>query len=299
MLKKILQRGLAAIGVSLLLGAGPAAAKAPPPAHPALWAVADADTTVYLFGTIRLLPEKYRWRTPAFDQAVDGSQQLVVETIVDEKNPQKMMSALAGLAFSKGLPPIATRVPEAKRPALEAAIKKSGIPRPLFDQMDTWAAAFMLLGNQFKDLGLKGEEGVERVLRDNFASKGKPVGELESNVEQLGFFDKLPESAQRELLEGAIDQPANFSGEFGQMLAAWARGDVNAIARSFNRDLGASPELKEALIERRNANWSRWIEQRMAQPGAIMIAVGAGHLAGKDSVIDMLRKSGYHVRRVQ
>jgi len=299
MLKKILQRGLAAIGVSLLLGAGPAAAKAPPPAHPALWAVADADTTVYLFGTIHLLPEKYRWRTPAFDQAVDGSQQLVVETIVDEKNPQKMMSALAGLAFSKGLPPIATRVPEAKRPALEAAITKSGIPRPLFDQMDTWAAAFMLLGNQFKDLGLKGEEGVERVLRDNFASKGKPVGELESNVEQLGFFDKLPESAQRELLEGAIDQPANFSGEFGQMLGAWARGDVNAIARSFNRDLGASPELKEALIERRNANWSRWIEQRMAQPGAIMIAVGAGHLAGKDSVIDMLRKSGYHVRRVQ
>src|SRR4051812_29542140 len=125
MFKKILQRGLGAICVFLLLGAGPAAAKAPPPAHPALWAVADADTTVYLFGTIHLLPEKYRWRTPAFDQAVDGSQQLVVETIVDEKNPQKMMSALAGLAFSKGLPPIATRVPEAKRPALEAAIRKA------------------------------------------------------------------------------------------------------------------------------------------------------------------------------
>jgi uncharacterized protein YbaP (TraB family) len=57
--------------------------------------------------------------------------------------------------------------------------------------------------------------------------------------------------------------------------------------------------LKHALIEQRNANWSRWIEQRMSQPGAIMIAVGAGHLAGKDSVIDMLKKSGYQVRRLQ
>jgi uncharacterized protein YbaP (TraB family) len=157
----------------------------------------------------------------------------------------------------------------------------------------------VLLKDKFQELGLKGDEGVETILRDGFTARGKPIGELETNVEQLGFFDKLPESAQRELLEGAIDQPANFSGEFGQMLAAWARGDVNAIARSFNRDLGASPDLKEALIERRNANWSRWIEQRMAQPGAIMIAVGAGHLAGKDSVIDMLRKSGYRVRRVQ
>src|SRR3954465_12922215 len=299
MFKNVMRRVLGAFGLAAATTFTLAPQAAEAKGAPALWSVSDADTTVYLFGTIHLLPEKYRWRTPAFDQAVDGSQQLVVETIVDEKNPQKMMSALAGLAFSKGLPPIAPRVPEAKRPALEAAIKKSGIPRPLFDQMDTWAAAFMLLGNQFKDLGLKGEEGVERVLRDNFASKGKPVGELESNVEQLGFFDKLPESAQRELLEGAIDQPANFSGEFGQMLGAWARGDVNAIARSFNRDLGASPELKEALIERRNANWSRWIEQRRAQAGAIMIAVGGGHLAGKDSVIDMLRKSGYHVRRVQ
>jgi len=83
------------------------------------------------------------------------------------------------------------------------------------------------------------------------------------------------------------------------MLASWARGDVNAIARSFNRDLSGSPELKEALIKRRNANWSKWIEQRMAKPGAVLIAVGAGHLAGPDSVISLLQRDGYKVRRVQ
>jgi uncharacterized protein YbaP (TraB family) len=299
MLKSMLRRGFAALGMTLALVAGPAQARTPQGAHPALWAVADADTTVYLFGTIHLLPEKYQWRTPAFDRAVDGSQQLVVETIVDDKNPLKMMSALASLGLSKGLPPIAERVPPAKRPALEAAIAKSGIPRPAFESMETWMAAFLLLGNQFKDSGLKGEEGVEKVLRDSFASKGKPIGELESNVEQLGFFDKLPEPAQRELLLGAIDQPQSFNAEFRQMLGAWARGDVSAIARTFNRDLGNSPDLKQALIERRNENWSRWIEQRMGQPGAIMIADGAGHLAGTDSVIDMLRKGGYQVRRLQ
>jgi uncharacterized protein len=296
MMKKLLHRLFAPLAA--LLALSPAGA-ATPAARPALWAVSDADTTIYLFGTIHLLPENYAWRTPKIDQAVGGSQQLVVETIVDDKNPQKMMQALAGLAFSKGLPPVAERVPPAKRPALEAAIAKSGLPRPILDQMETWAVAFMLLGNQFKDMGLKGEEGVEKVLRDSFSTKGKPIAELETNAEQLGFFDKLPESAQRDLLEGAIDQPQNFKNEFAGMLGAWARGDVNGIARTFNRDLGSSPELKQALIEQRNANWSRWIEQRMTQPGAIMIAVGAGHLAGKDSVIDMLRRGGYQVRRLQ
>src|SRR4051812_1043629 len=192
MLKPFLRQAFAALGLSLLVAAVPVQARTAKAARPALWEVSDPDTTVYLFGTIHLLPEKYHWRTAALDQAVTGSQQLMVETIVDEKNPQKLMSALASLAFTKGLPPIAERVPPAKRPALEAAIKKSGIPHQAFDSMETWAAAFMLLGNQFKDMGLKGEEGVEKVLRDSFTSTGKPVGELESNVEQLGFFDTLP-----------------------------------------------------------------------------------------------------------
>jgi uncharacterized protein YbaP (TraB family) len=83
------------------------------------------------------------------------------------------------------------------------------------------------------------------------------------------------------------------------MLKAWSRGDVAGIARSFDKDMAASPELKQSLISQRNANWSKWIEQRMGQPGQVMIAVGAGHLAGKDSVIAMLQKQGYTVRRVQ
>ena len=284
---------------ALLAVAAPTAARAPQQAKPALWEVSDADTKVYLFGTIHLLPQNYRWRTPAFDQAVAGSQQLVVETIVDENNPHQMMAAMTSLAFSPDLPPIIERVPAAKRPALQAAIRKSGMTEPMFDKMETWAAAFMLLGNQFRAMGLKTGEGVETVLRNAFAKQGKTVGQLESNREQLSFFDALPEEAQRSLLEGAIEEPASLSKDFDRMIAAWARGDVNAIADTFNRELSSVPALREALLSRRNANWSRWVQQRMASPGSVLIAVGAGHLAGPDSVVDLLKRRGYKVRRVQ
>jgi uncharacterized protein YbaP (TraB family) len=302
MLKSLLRRVVAALGLSIFIGASAVPAATAPAthiAHPALWAVSDADTTVYLFGTIHLLPSDYKWRTPKFDQAVAGSQQLVVETIVDENNPQEMMAALASLAFSPGLPPLVDRVPPAKRPALEAAMKKSGLPVQAFDKMETWAAAFMLLGNQFREMGLKNGEGVETVLRNAFKSQGKSIGELETNKEQLSFFDKLPEQAQRALLEGAIEDNKAMGSDFSQMLTAWARGDVNAIAKSFNRDLSSSPELRQALLERRNANWSHWVEQRMASPGAVMVAVGAGHLAGNGSLVDLLKRQGYKVRRLQ
>ena len=83
------------------------------------------------------------------------------------------------------------------------------------------------------------------------------------------------------------------------MLDAWSRGNVAGIAHAFDHDMEASPALKASLIRQRNANWSKWIEQRLSQPGTVMLAVGAGHLAGKDSVIAMLQKDGYTVRRVQ
>jgi hypothetical protein len=299
MLKSLLRRVGAVLGLSLLVNGAPAQARTPQAGRPALWEVSDPDTTIYLFGTIHLLPENFQWRTKKFNEAVAGSQQLVVETIVDDKNPAKLMSAMASLGFAGGLPPLSQRVPPAKRAALSAAIKKIGLPPQALDRMKTWAAALTLLSDKFRELGLKGGEGVEQVLRSDFSGVGKPIGELESNTEQLRFFDRLPEAAQRALLEGAIDDSKSMDAEFSNMLQAWARGDVQGIARSFDRDLSESPELRKSLIRQRNTNWSRWIEQRMAQPGAILIAVGAGHLAGKDSVLEMLKKDGYKVRRLQ
>lgn len=294
-----LGRGILAVAAAALVSAQAAPARPPAPARPALWAVSDPDTTIYLFGTIHLLPEGAQWRSTTFDKAVAGSDQLVVETMVDEKDPSKVMGALAQLAFSQNLPPLTERVSKDKRPALEAAIKRSGFPPQGLDRMESWAAAVMLMGGQFADLGLKVDKGVESTLRGEFEGRGKPVGELETNVEQFGFFDRLPESAQRTLLEGAIEQGPAFKQTFDSMMRAWAAGDVKRIAHAFNEDMAKSPELADHLIFQRNANWARWIENRLAQPGTILVAVGAGHLAGRKSVIDLLERQGFKVRRIQ
>jgi len=101
------------------------------------------------------------------------------------------------------------------------------------------------------------------------------------------------------LLEGAVESPQAMGKEFNQMLDAWAKGDVGGIATTFNQDLSDTPELMNALLKQRNANWKGWIERRLASPGTVLLAVGAGHLAGSDSVISMLNKDGYRVHRIQ
>src|SRR5690348_6489622 len=101
-LKHWMKRGLAALGIPLMLGSVPATAKAPESARPALWEVSDPDTKIYLFGTIHLLPDDLRWRSAKFDEAVANSQQLIVETIVDQQNLQSLQQAKFQLGFAKG-----------------------------------------------------------------------------------------------------------------------------------------------------------------------------------------------------
>lgn len=285
--------GLAAAAIGTSTAAEAKAAK------PAIWQVSDRDTSIYLFGTVHLLPPGTQWRTAKFEQAARQAGTLVVETIIDEKNPQAFAAELARLSIRPGLPPILDRVRPEKRAALQAVIAKSGIPQAALDRMETWAAAFALLQLQFKELGVSGTDGVEMTLRQAFAAAGKPIQQLETNSQQLGFFDGLPEAAQRELLEGAVESPAAAKRQFDAMLAAWMSGDVDAIGRTFNAELANSPELREALLLRRNANWAYWLHSRLGQPGTVFVAVGAGHLAGQDSVVEMLKKRGLRVRRVQ
>jgi uncharacterized protein len=298
-LMKRFGRRLAAFGAIAATACAFAPAVEAKPASPALWKVADADTTIYLFGTIHLLPPGTKWRSPTFDKAAAGSDTLVVETDIDESDPSATLGELFKLAISPGLPPLAERVAPEKRAALATAIQKSGVPAAAFDKMETWAAAFLLLAGQFKDLGLDSGSGVESVLKKQFVDGGKPIGQLETNAEQLGFFDTLSEGAQRDFLEGVLDDAAATKDEFGQMLRAWSKGDIAGVAKSFNADVGEAPELMDALIARRNANWAKWVKSRLDQPGTVMMAVGAGHLAGDKSVVKLLEKQGLKVTRIQ
>jgi hypothetical protein len=267
-------------------------------AGPALWEVSDADTRIYLFGTIHMLPQGLKWRTAAVEQALAEADELVFETSIDG-DPAAHGQTMVRMGSSPGLPPILERVPPAKRERLRQLIAESRYPPGTFDRLETWAAAFVLSASSLRDLGLSAGSGVEQVLSGIYKARGRPIRALETVEEQFGFFDTLPEHAQRDLLESALENPAEARAQLQQMLDVWSRGDVEGIADTFNAQLEESPELRGALLSRRNSNWARWIDERMDRPGIAFVAVGAGHLAGDDSVQEMLRAHGFEARRLQ
>lgn len=273
----------------------------PAAAAPALWKFGDADTTIYLFGTIHALPPGYKWQDARIGDALAKADTLVIETVID-KDPQ----AIARLfpPPDPSLPPILERVPAKSRPAFVRAVAGSGLSQAALDRMPTWQAAFMMMGAMMRHLGIQRDAGVENNIAPAFevpaAAGGVPrkIEGLETASAQLALFANLSEADQRELLASIVDGQNDARTDYARMLRAWAKGDEPAIAKAFADDKDLTPHLREVLLRQRNANWTQWLKARLATPGTVFVAVGAGHLAGPLSVQAMLAADGIPVERI-
>ena len=257
---------------------------------PALFRIADADTTIYLLGSFEWLPEEYDWRTPAINAAIGASDTLVVA-------PAPSSDAMVALGLDRDLPPLAQRIDPALRGTLAMIIARSGTAPGAYDLMENWAAALTLSGGRARALGLTDAAGVLPDLRLAFA--GKAVITLEPADAALARYDTLPLDAQRQWLETALASPETIKGEFSDQLEAWSRGDLERIEASFNGSLAVGSPLRAALRTAPNRAWAGWIQQRLGQPGTVFVAVGAGHLAGPDSLVAMLEAQRLPVERLR
>lgn len=273
------------------------AASAPVPKQlkPALWKVADADTTIYLFGTIHALPKGLVWLDGPVGKALDSSGELITE--IPEIPAAEQQKTVMALGVLKG-ETLRSMMPDADRVAYEALLAKLKIPAEALDPMEPWLAGITLGVLPYKLAGYGAEDGVEAVLRKAAIAKGKKLGALETVDYQLGLFDQLPREAQLKFLGEAVRDFDKSFGIIGTMTDEWGSGDPVGLGKLMNEQMD-DPELADTLLYQRNRNWASWIAKRLDQPGTVFIAVGAGHLAGTQSVQDLLSAQGLTSTRVQ
>ena len=260
-------------------------------AHPALWVVRDADTTIYLFGTIHVLRPEIRWFDGPVKRAFDTSDTLVLEVLTPDKS--EVAALTARLAIDPDGPPLTQKLDPAVRGRYLALIRQLNLAREQFEPFQPWFAAMSLSILPLERLGYSADSGVEAVLRRAASRDGKAQTAFETVSDQLGFFAGLPEKTQIAFLSATIDDAAKVETEIGKMVHNWSAGRPDALAAELNESLKDMPDLAQALLYDRNKRWAQWIAARMAKPGTVFIAVGAGHLAGKGSVLDEL--GGLHL----
>ncbi len=260
---------------------------------PAMWQVSDEDTTIYLFGTVHALNEDAQWFAGPIEQAYLASDELVTE--IEMGNPEADARAIverAPLAEGQNLREL--MAPE-NRAQYEDTMVRLGVPVEALDRYEPWYAAMALTLLQAQTRGFDADAGADAALAAK--AEGKTRSALETVDEQIALFDALPMDAQLTFLDETVESMASPVDILAVMIDKWLQGDATALAAMMNEEID-DPVLYDRLLTARNARWADWIKRRMEQPGTVFVAVGAGHLAGKGSVQDMLRKRGLKVRRV-
>jgi uncharacterized protein YbaP (TraB family) len=287
------------IALAAALGGATAAAAAPAKAgtpRPPMWLLSDEDTKIYLFGTIHILPKGFQWRSPAFDAVVAEADELVIESVNGSK---ESMAETVRLIMLDTPRPLLQRVPARQRAALKKEVARSGLPAVTFDRMQTWAASLMLgLSSVMRDWHARGPQdipGVEDWLEKEFKARGKPIRAIEDPASVVRNLNAVPEAAQVRLLgpcKEAVDDDSDARDE-----RQWASGNIDAL--TVDAWPCVPPEMRDALVTRRNAAWTDWLAERLKKPGTVLVAVGGGHFAGRDSLLLMLQGRRLSAARVQ
>jgi uncharacterized protein len=273
--------------VNLIVAAALAAASptsapdaAPQSDEPAMFVVRDADTTVYIFGTFHALDGHSQWFGERVRDAFEQSNELVLETLVPEQPTQAML-----------LPTPAFKPPSVTPSASFLATTRMAI-------------------NAGRSQGMQVDNGADMVLRRAAEAEGKQVEGLETLQSQLDMFYRLPSSAVAAKPAVAPaprpGQPVvmnanpmqSLSKAMSDMQSAWKRGDQTVFVRMLGQLESTSPDTYRMMFTERNTRWADWIRARMQTPGTVFVAVGAGHLAGKDSLLVRLAERGIASQRV-
>jgi uncharacterized protein YbaP (TraB family) len=258
------------LAAAALAAATPAAAPPPPQAQPAMFVVHDADTTIYLFGTFHALDGDHGWFDRGVRSAFEQSNELVLETLLPEgpSAPQQLRQAM---------PPV---TPSASFLATTRMAITAG-----------------------RSQGMQVDNGADMVLRHAAEAEGKYVEGLETLQFQLNMFNKMPPAPSPAAMAKAAgaggEQPMQtLSKTMTEMQSAWKRGDQSVFVHLLDQLRTGSPDTYRMMFTERNARWADWIAARMQTPGTVFVAVGAGHLAGKDSVLVRLAEKGIPSQRV-
>ncbi|ANI76549.1 TraB/GumN family protein [Sphingobium sp. EP60837] len=286
------------LGLCALLLVAACGRDGPAPAEgrgPALWRVQGHGLDGWLFGTIHVLPKGVAWRTEKVRAAIDGSDRLVLES-AEIQDRARTMALFEKMGRSPGLPPLEARVPVNERDELQRIAGEGGTSTQLLSGYESWAAAMLLSAAAQQSLHVSGDEGVEPALIKDFREEDKPIGGLETVARQFGAFDTLPEAAQRRLLAQTVEEARRMKALYERIMRAWLEGDMAAIAREDEAGEKPDPVVEQAVLIARNRDWSDVVGKLRGRP---FIAVGTGHLTGRDNLIQLLEAKGYKVTRVQ
>jgi uncharacterized protein len=282
--------------IGLATAAAAALAAGPAGAEPALWEVTGGESTVWLFGSVHLLPEGGFTIGDALADALDGAGRVCLEIDTAAADEASMATVtLARAVDPEGRDLFELLGPDAER--VREAAEEAEVPLEALAMFEPWFAGLTVSVMALQAHGYDVQHGVEQIIQAEARDAGKESCGLETLDGQLGLLDGLPGELQNEILLQALEEAGEIESLIEPMLDAWRRGDEAGLERSLEEDFEGYPELADALIYDRNARWADEVSRMLGGDEDVLVVVGAMHLVGARGLPALLADRGFEVAR--
>ena len=265
---------------------------------PAIWVATDFDSTLYLFGTVHLLPDDLVWQREDMRQAFaeSGTIFFEVDTGPESQVQGTVLTTSLGLR-SDGLR-LSDRLDNYQLNLMEAAANNGDLTIAALDGMQPWLAAEYLTFAAAQNAGLSAALSADEALKSRAAREGKNVIYLESLETQIRASAELPEFIQIRILTETLERFNALGLDATNIAEQWAVGGTDYLTDQLIRPMKSrEPEVFNNLLRDRNRAWANKIARFMEDSGTGFVAVGTAHLLGEQSLLSELREQGYSVQR--
>jgi uncharacterized protein YbaP (TraB family) len=282
--------------VALFAFALPAATAA---ADPAAWRITGKNGgEVTLLGSMHVLRPSDHPLPAAVDGLIERAQSIVMELDLDDVDAVAQQRVILETAMLPQGTVLANVVDASVYRLVEQTAGELGIDIKLLERFEPWFLAVTLLDQGMRQFGFQAERGIEQYVLDQARRSGKEIVGLESLEFQIGIFDSLPPPQQQAMLEQTLAELDEAEAALDAMVDAWRDGELESLSAELLEDFDDFPGLYDTLVTKRNQSWVPALERMLADGQRHLVVVGALHLVGPDSVIELLRAGGHAAERM-
>lgn len=254
------------------------------------------DEPSYLFGTIHLIEaENFFWPDATLG-SFEKAGKIVFEIDLDEMFDISSQLSLLTKAFMNDGHKLSDFYSDEDYKEVKSHFENMGIPMFFLERIKPMFLTVFASGDIDITSGFGDDSSVKSYEMELYemaqASKLEVEG-LESMEFQMSVFDSIPYQEQADMLLESVRTSNTENDAFKVMTEMYLSQDINAMIEAMGEE-GGIEDYEDLLLYQRNRNWIPVMAQKM-QSGTVFFAVGAGHLGGKDGVLDLLRKAGYDI----
>jgi|GEM_PF-3694791 len=289
---KLLFIGLASVVLNLI--AFSAFAEIP------VWEVIKGKSSYILFGSVHAFETPVPWLTKDLREKIVKSDTIFMEVRPEENKHRNIVPLLDKYAFLTDQQSITDFIRQETNRQLTDVAKRTNFPEKSLNHFRPWFAAIVFSQYLEEKAELRPEIGVEATMVGLARTHNIKVIGLETNEARFRLMAGLDNKAQDKLFYQSLIEAENYADEFNELVMAYLDGDTQKLDELIKRGMPDEVSIKEAFLYERNRRWAGKIDDYFSKGlNNAVVVVGIAHMVGKNSVIDLLQRKGFNVRRIQ